>query len=217
MKKIFLLLIACLALLTSCEIDNYDEPTSSISGGIYDMTTEKLIPAQSPNGARIQIHQDGLTQPSNFWCKPDGTFENIRVFPGKYTVKLQGPFVASTITSQELNIPASNVKIMVEPFLRITATAQLIDNTIVVNYIVEQSAMSTGIVNTVDILYGNTIGLSSTTSKQRIQVKTSDAPLGTQHQCTITDIDTSGAIFVRVAARTSETSYYNYSELLQLK
>ena len=34
MKKIFLSLAACLALLAGCGIDNYDEPKGSISGGI---------------------------------------------------------------------------------------------------------------------------------------------------------------------------------------
>ena len=40
MKKILLSLTACLALLTGCGIDNYDEPTGSISGGIYDAETQ---------------------------------------------------------------------------------------------------------------------------------------------------------------------------------
>lgn len=109
MKKILLSLTACLALLASCGIDNYDEPTGSISGGIYDAETQELIPAQSPNGARVQVVQDGYSQPTNFWCKPDGTFENTRIFPGKYKLTVQGPFVASTVTEQEVNIPSSNV------------------------------------------------------------------------------------------------------------
>ena len=185
MKKILLSLTACLALLASCGIDNYDEPTGSISGGIYDAETQELIPAQSPNGARVQV--------------------------------VQGPFVASTVTEQEVNIPSSNVKVMVEPNLRITATAKLTGNTLDIDYTVNQNSKSTGTVSTIEILCGNTIGLSVTTSKKRAKISTDDQPIGQQHHYTMENVDTKGAVFVRVAAKTSETSYYNYSTLLKLK
>ncbi len=44
-----------------------------------------------------------------------------------------------------------------------------------------------------------------------------DQPIGQQHHYTMENVDTKGAVFVRVAAKTSETSYYNYSTLLKLK
>ena len=209
--------MAFLFLFSSCEIDNYDEPTASISGGIYDVKTQELIPAQSPNGARVQLYQDGSKQPSNFWCKPDGTFENTRIFPGKYKVTVQGPFVTSTIAEQEVNIPMSNLKIMVEPYLRITATAKLTGSTLDIDYVVVQSDKSTGKVSTIEVLCGNTIGLSVTTSKKRVQISTTSQPVGERHHCTITDVNTNEVVFVRVAAKTSESPYYNYSTLLKLK
>ncbi len=70
MKKILLSLTACLALLASCGIDNYDEPTGSISGGIYDAETQELIPAQSPNGARVQVVQDATANPPTSGASP---------------------------------------------------------------------------------------------------------------------------------------------------
>ena len=217
MKKILLSLTACLALLAGCSIDNYDEPDAAISGGIYDSQTQELIPAEAPNGARVQIVQDGYQQPTNFWCKPDGTFQNTRLFAGKYKLTVQGPFVASTITEQAVNIPASDVKVMVEPYLRIKATATLTGNNIEVTYTVNQNSKSEGTVSEVKILCGNTIGLSSTTAKKQVTVSTTNQPLGTQHQVTIENVDTKNAIYVRVAAKTSETPYYNYSTLLKLK
>ena len=217
MKKILLSLTACLALLTGCGIDNYDEPTGSIAGGIYDAETQELIPAQSPNGARVQVTQDGYSQPTNFWCKPDGSFENTRLFSGKYKLSVQGPFVASTITEQEVNVPSSNIKVMVEPYLRITATAKLNGKTLDIDYTVNQNSKSTGTVGMIEILCGNTIGLSVTTSKKRAKISTDDQPIGQQHHYTMENVDTKGAVFVRVAAKTSETSYYNYSTLLKLK
>ena len=207
MKKILLSLTACLALLAGCSIDNYDEPDAAISGGIYDSQTQELIPAQAPNGARVQIVQDGYQQPTNFWCKPDGTFQNTRLFAGKYKLTVQ----------QAVNIPASDVKVMVEPYLRIKATATLTGNNIEVTYTVNQNSKSEGTVSEVKILCGNTIGLSSTTAKKQGTVSTTDQPLGTQHQVTIENVDTKNAIYVRVAAKTSETPYYNYSTLLKLK
>ena len=217
MKKISMLFIACLAFMTSCNIDNYDEPTGTISGGIYDIETHELIPAQSPNGARVQIVQEGYYQPINFWCKPDGSFENTRVFPGKYKLSVQGPFVASTATVQDVSIPCSNVKVMIEPNLRITASAKLSGNKLEIDYEIHQSSKSTGTVGSVLLLCGNTIGLSVTTSNKRVEISTTDQPLGQKHHCVLEGIDTHNSVFVRVAAKTTETSYYNYSTLLKLK
>ena len=136
---------------------------------------------------------------------------------GKYKLNVRGPFVASTLNEQEVNIPATGVKVMVEPFLRITATAKLTGSTIEVDYTVNQNSKSTGTVNNVQILYGNTIGLSVTTSKIRTEVNTTDQPIGQQHHCTIEGVNPNETVYVRVAAKTSETPYYNYSALLKLK
>ncbi len=217
MKKIFFMIAACLAVFSSCSVDNYDEPDASLFGGIYDAETQELVPTESPNGARVQIYQGDSKQPTNFWCKPDGSFENTRVFAGKYRITVQGPFVVSSVSEQQIDIPASNVKIVVEPYLRITAEAALNGSTLDVDYTVRQSKESVGKVSQVQILYGNTIGLSVTASKKRLTVNTSERPVGETHHVCIADIDTSEPVYVRVAARTSETSYYNYSALQKVK
>lgn len=211
------MIAACLVLMSSCSVDNYNEPEASLYGGIYDAETQELVPAESPNGARVQIYQGDSKQPINFWCKPDGTFENTRIFAGKYRITVQGPFVASSISEQQIDIPASNIKIVVEPYLRIAAEATLNGSTLDIDYIVRQSKESVGNVSQVQILYGNTIGLSVTASKKRITVNTSDQPIEEKHHVSITDIDTSEPVYVRVAAKTSETSYYNYSALQKVK
>lgn len=211
------MIAACLALCSSCSVDNYDEPDASLSGGIYDAQTQELVPAESPNGARVQIYQGDSEQPTNFWCKPDGSFENTRIFAGKYRITVQGPFVASSVSEQQIDIPASNVKIVVEPYLRITSEATLNGSTLDISYTIKQSKQSAGKVNQVQILYGNTIGLSVTASRKRLTVNTSDQPIGETHHVSIADVDANEPVYVRVAARTSETSYYNYSALQRVK
>ena len=99
----------------------------------------------------------------------------------------------------------------------IKGTAKLNGKTLDIDYTVNQNSKSTGTVGTIEILCGNTIGLSVTTSKKRAKISTDDQPIGQQHHYTMENVDTKGAVFVRVAAKTSETSYYNYSTLLKLK
>lgn len=126
MKRIKLFAVILIMALVSCSSeDNYSEPTKSITGGVYDLKskgldTEVLIPAQSPNGARIRAYEGNSNQSLNFWCKLDGSFSNERVFAADYRVIPEGPFIVLPSDTAFVSVPtAESVKFFVEPFLRI--------------------------------------------------------------------------------------------------
>lgn len=218
-QRIKLIIAAGLLLLGmgSCSKDNYDEPEATITGGVYDAKDGTLIPTQQPNGIRVRLYEKDYKQPTNFDCMPDGTFKNTRLFPGHYRVTVEGPFVSSSIKEQDVTIPASDVHITAEPLIRIKAKSQLSGNTVSVSYSISKSEQSKGGIRQIYVLCGNTIGLSATTASKRVNIDPASVQQGVEQTAAITDVDTSKPVFVRVAARSTESNYYNYSEIVRLK
>lgn len=94
-------LILGMAVTTSCERDNYDEPEAKISGQIYDNSGNKLQTAIAQNSMKIKIvetsysHGDEsiVVTPQYLNMGQDGSFVNNKLFAGTYTVApVQGPF-----------------------------------------------------------------------------------------------------------------------------
>lgn len=222
MKKI-LLLITGICLFISCGgIDNYDEAEGVVEGGIYDLTTNELIPAQAPNGARIRLYESNSTQPIDFWCMTDGTFYNKRVFAGDYRIIPEGPFIVTTSDTIRIHVPAKQkIDFNVEPFLRVKASAALNGSSATVKFTIAKSDKWDGALSQYAVLYSWTksIDINNYTSRESVNISADDEEnfLGKELTFTVDKIDTSRPVFIRVAARTSGTNYYNYSEILQLK
>jgi hypothetical protein len=102
---------AAIALLTSCEVDNYDEPDAGLSGVVTDAVTNKPLITEQPNGYQIRYEElswSDKPQQEHFWGKADGTFRNTKMFPGKYLITLvNGPFVQPA--SQEVELKSNDM------------------------------------------------------------------------------------------------------------
>ncbi len=109
MKKIaFYTLICALLSFSSCalfELDNADAPAETLKGKVVDVITEENVRTdQGSDGVSADEHEGirvRMTElswgpnatPNNFFCKPDGTFQNTKVFKGTYKVTVDGPFI----------------------------------------------------------------------------------------------------------------------------
>jgi hypothetical protein len=100
MKKKRIISIAYLftaVLFFSCEIDNYDAPDGTLTGRIIDGVTGNPILTEQPNGFQIRYEEISWSDTpvaQTFWGKADGTFNNTRLFAGKYRVTpVNGAFV----------------------------------------------------------------------------------------------------------------------------
>lgn len=102
MKNISLAyLFFSLLAFTSCdvfELDNYDEPGETLHGAVVDSETGDSIQTdQGSEGIRVRMVQlDYSENPDeglDFYCMPDGSFNNTKVFEGVYNVRVDGPFV----------------------------------------------------------------------------------------------------------------------------
>ena len=118
------------------EIDNYDAPSETLRGRVIDAATgEPVLTDQGSEGIRVRLEEtswEGNVTPQDFNCRPDGTFQNTKLFPGRYNVTVDGPFVPIVIEdadgvpvadgSQDINIKEGEpceIEFQVQPFLNV--------------------------------------------------------------------------------------------------
>lgn len=139
MKKIAFYAILCVIFsFNSCslfELDNYDEPKETIQGEVVDVATGELVLTdQGSEGIRVRLTElswgENVTPNPDFYCMPDGTFQNTKIFKGTYYVRIDGPFIP-LIRENSDGVPLADegktldikgvtkVKFEVQPFLKI--------------------------------------------------------------------------------------------------
>ncbi|WP_200980110.1 DUF3823 domain-containing protein [Echinicola sp. 20G] len=138
MKNIAYLILATLFSLSSCsmfELDNYDLPAETLKGEVVDLETgEPVLTDQGSEGIRVRLTElswgENVSPNPDFFCMPDGTFQNTKLFSGTYNVRIDGPFIP-LIREDDRGVPladetqtldikgVSNVTFEVQPFLRV--------------------------------------------------------------------------------------------------
>jgi hypothetical protein len=104
MKKIAIYtLLGASLLLGACslfELDNYEAPAETIQGTVVDVATgDPVLTDQGSEGIRVRLTElswTGIETPvhnPDFNCRPDGTFQNTKIFKGTYNVRIDGPFI----------------------------------------------------------------------------------------------------------------------------
>lgn len=139
MKKIALYSLLCASLaFTSCEIfeiDNAEAPAETLRGEVVDVATGKpVLTDQGSEGIRVRLLElswgENVQPNPDFFCMPDGTFQNTKIFKGEYNVRVDGPFIP-LVREDERGVPLAdetqtlqisgvkNVRFEVEPFLNV--------------------------------------------------------------------------------------------------
>ncbi|MEI6945697.1 DUF3823 domain-containing protein [Paraflavisolibacter sp. H34] len=126
--------VLAVAAAGSCtKIDNYEAPTETLRGNIIDAGTGKPVQSEvsGDNGAgtRIKLLELSWSEtptPLYLACKQDGTYNNTKVFAGKYKVSAEGAFVplvqGTTVDGSktlEIRGGTTTLDFSVEPFLRV--------------------------------------------------------------------------------------------------
>jgi hypothetical protein len=139
MKKIIFYPILCLLFtLSSCklfELDNADAPAETLQGEVVDVATgEPVLTDQGSEGIRVRLTElsygDNVTPNPDFYCMPDGKFQNTKLFKGNYNIRIDGPFIP-LVREDERGVPLADetqtmdisgvtkVKFQVQPFLKV--------------------------------------------------------------------------------------------------
>lgn len=123
--KIFLA-VALSAVMASCAKDNYSLPEERFYGSFVDKETGAPIQTAagttiSAGGIRIRMMEyswSDTPEPYDFFAKQDGTFNNTKIFKGRYGIIPEGPFVP--LDEEIMEISGSVNKVFeVEPLLRV--------------------------------------------------------------------------------------------------
>ena len=92
--KYLTLLIILMVGLASCEDDNYPQPSETFRGSFIDVETkEPFQTAVGNSGIRFTMMEYSWSDnptPYYFYAMMDGTFNNTKLFKGKYGVKPEG-------------------------------------------------------------------------------------------------------------------------------
>ncbi len=117
------------------KLDNYDEPKETIKGKVVDAVTgEPVLTDQGSEGIRVRLTElsygDNVEHNPDFYCRPDGTFQNTKIFKGYYNVRVDGPFIpiiretanGVPISDETINTNikgTTEVEFKVNPFLKV--------------------------------------------------------------------------------------------------
>jgi len=129
---------------SSCELDNYESPSASLSGAIIDKQTGLPVESDIINGTQIEVIEQGFENPSiqRLIVKTDGTYRNDMMFEGDYIILplRRGNFVPLTDTLS-IEIEGETVQnFEVQPYIRILDPQITIDGTeITATFRVEQT------------------------------------------------------------------------------
>ncbi len=137
--KLNALYITALSALTfaSCslfQLDNYDAPAETLYGTVTDVKTgDPVLTDQGSEGIRVRLIEtswEGNVTPQDFYCRPDGTFRNTKLFEADYNIRVDGPFVPIVIEDENGTVlkdgsvntrikGSTEVNFEVQPFLKV--------------------------------------------------------------------------------------------------
>jgi len=135
---VFIIMSVALITFSSCDIfklDNYEEPAETLQGEVVDVATgDPVLTDQGSEGIRVRLTElswgENVTPNPDFYCMPDGTFQNTKLFKGEYNIRIDGPFIP-LIREDERGVPLADetqtveisgvkkVKFEVQPFLKV--------------------------------------------------------------------------------------------------
>lgn len=230
MKKIIIAiaLFGSLVLGNSCSksIDTYTAPAETLTGNVIDSVTGKPIQTEQPDGIRLQMLETSWSDnpiPWYFWVKPDGSFNNTKVFRATYKITpVDGPFFPIEGTTVDVK-GVTNVDFKVVPFLNVEITGKLQQNgsEVSLNYKISRAKTAFKITdarvfvsNTSYVSNGSNDNILSSQNNNDLRNTADEDVLAGSYSATITGLKSGRTYYVRVGARTDDnvSKRYNYSE-----
>ncbi|MGV3640804.1 MAG: hypothetical protein ACO1NZ_09815 [Adhaeribacter sp.] len=222
MKVISTLCLSLVLLLSSCDIDNFEDPQLTLSGRIVDSQTNKLVESGGINaGTVVRLYEGNSTQPLVYNTLPDGTFLNSRVFPGAYTYTAQGPFTPVNTDPQSLRIDQdAELVIKVVPHVRLPQPEVQVNGTTLTVKLKYEKVTQQKLVQ-LALMWSKfphpNISTSASGTIKLENVETENLTTG-ERVYTITGLAPKTKYYLRTGARTTNPgNYYNYSSQLELQ
>ncbi|MDR1982141.1 MAG: DUF3823 domain-containing protein [Tannerellaceae bacterium] len=227
MKK-YLIVCLLFGLFASCDkLDTYDEPKETLTGAVIDITTNKPIQTEQPNGYRLRLMELSWSDnpiPLYFWGKADGTFNNSKVFAGEYEITpVEGAFFSPA--PQTVKIKGTvNVEFKVTPYLSVHADQiTLANDQLLVKYRILRTQEGDKIYDSrVFVSTNPNVGfnvlIGSLSPLRDLRSIDDQTILQTTFEEQITGLEKGKTYYVRIGARTNNPSLrYNFSETTKIE
>lgn len=226
--KVYLSILLSAGLLSACElseVDNYDGPNASISGGVYDKETGDLLQQDIIRGAQIEYIEQGFANPQNQYMviKNDGTYANKLMFANTYSMQLvRGNFVP--IEKQQVVVSGdTKLDFKVQPYIRIkNASIVKEGNKIIATFNIQQTVSNNvkriGLFAHAEVNVGDPLNVVA--SRQDINTATSESTQYTL-EINLTDhpntLKPGSAYYFRVGALIDAAeAKYNYAPAIRI-
>lgn len=222
--QIIILLLLVVGVFSSCSLDDrIDDLTGGYDGAFIDKLTGDTI-ASEYFGAKIKLLDlayGSVAQPLNYNVLPDGTFHNTKVFPSKYKIWADGPFLSLDTVVGNIN-GKIQLKINAVPNVSINIVSVVVDVnklTLKYEYVVNDNNSARQEVGVVYSKYQypgfrNAVakGGSGTTFKLIKAVLPK-----TKVETVYLTLDKNSTYYVRVLARSGNAGdYWNYSKQITI-
>jgi hypothetical protein len=222
--------------------DNYDGPNANFHGTLIDVNTNKALPSEQPNGFQIQFRElswgpDATSQ--TIEGKPDGTFNYDFLFGytdkkydgspysvATYEVQpINGAFIMAGQTKDTIEVyPNQKVEVnfQVQPYIELNLiSSNLVDTVLTVSYSMSRPIFPTERINqSAVVISSRTKYLSANLNtggwedKYTVRKQAPNLITYTDGQV-ITEmihLDRGKTYWMRLAAKSTKTSYWNYTE-----
>lgn len=215
--KYFVIVLIMNIAITSCNEEIWDFGyDGSISGKISDPSGNFV--SGDPNVAGLEVHAFGEKDkiPMIMRVKEDGTYANIKLYPQSYKVWVSGPvFPTDTVVVDLKGGNAVAKDFVVTPFLTIAPPS--LDGSpsateIKVNYSITGNDGKTA--NLREIICSTVSWPNSTTGNGIYWTTIKVTIANNQGTATITGLVSGTKYFIRIGARDSGTTLFNYSDQL---
>ncbi|GGG84001.1 hypothetical protein GCM10007415_16430 [Parapedobacter pyrenivorans] len=222
-KYVNMFLLPAVVAVSSCGLDNYDAPESTIRGRVV-YNGEPIGVRGTGEAVQLQLYQDGyeLRNPIQVFVTQDGTFE-AKVFDGEYKLVTRdnnGPWVNDRDTTVVNVKGTANVDKEVTPFYTLSnVQLSLNGSSVNASFQIEEVAGGRDI-EYVLILVGKTSFVDDVSSNGRLRidgVTAGTTVTGTVDLTDNADFNAGKPVFARVALRPAGKDQAIYSQVVRLR
>lgn len=218
--SILTILITTTVIFTSCEYDNFAEPTSILSG--------RVVYAGEPigvrtNGPQLELWDDGQELSAQFpiHIAHDGTFSAV-LFDGEYKLvrKANSPWLPELTDTLVIQVNGhTEIDIPVQPYFTVSnSSIQQNDGTVTANFTLNKVA-ETATLDNVNIYFGKNMLIDDVRHDHKTSIPAADITIDGTNSITAeipATLSSLGYIFIRIGVKSTASGELYYTQVQKI-
>lgn len=214
--------VLCVLLASSCGLDNYDEPQSTLEGRVV-YNNQPICVRGTADAVQVQLYQDGYDNhdPISVYVTQDGSFKAI-LFDGQYKLTTRsgnGPWLNSSDTIIVNVNGYTSCELPVTPYFTLSdesfsLNGNVLNGSALVTKVVETSSITSAL-----LLLGKTSFVDEGTYLARAEIN--DVSEGTLSMSLDfsdnSEVSSAVALYARIGIKPAESDQFVYTPVVQIK